>query len=716
MGARHAHSSNDLFEAKAAEMSGTRFALGTRTGPRKKMEIGLATCAFQNGICVEVGHTVAYAIPAAVSRAWMGSGAQAGPFGLPTNDPMDIDGARAAQEFEFVTYLFGGATSYGLSRPVWEASVAGRGMIGAPIGPPESLGTGIGKFTPHDRGVVLEAEGTLPQPLTQDVFDLWTAQANRGAALGPPTAFAFPSSTKMNTTVYPFAAGTILLDSGGAVSLGPAISADPQRFFLPRDQTQHLLSYQSGAGATALIGGEVALAAMQADIARARGGNDFIYICNWHCDVDLPLVPGKDSTTLRRMLRAAAAAKVQIRAMFWAGSDPASSPMITLWPVARILAGVAIRGYYEAHKPNFRTNAAAAQCINGFKGDVAAILDNQHRSFGMHHQKILVLGIDGNLIAYVGGVDFNPDRLFSIPSSPGTPLFDISVRLEGAAAHLALDTFVRRWQAHPARSGAPLRGSSSPMPLTTDGSLAVQLTHTYAKGYPFPVPVQTARTALANAIGNARRYFYLEDQYFTGFSQMSAVIRVVLSGHPNLVGILVTGPDEVCHVPDLPSHRRSFFAPIARAFPGRFLVFERLGAGATTGPTAFVHSKVLIVDDEAAFIGSVNSNRRSWYHDSEVDATIVDRNGPGASAFGSRGWVREFRCSVWASHLNQPASSLGDVAADLAIWQGISRGTISGSSVRPYGVHTRLRRYTYHGIPIPVTLLQTLWNELIDPV
>jgi hypothetical protein len=164
--------------------------------------------------------------------------------------------------------------------------------------------------------------------------------------------------------------------------------------------------------------------------------------------------------------------------------------------------------------------------------------------------------------------DFCPDGLFSTPTMPGSPLFDMSIRLEGRGAWPVLDTFVHRWQVHPARSGAPLRGASIPIPLPAGEPLAVQLTHTYGEGCPYPVPVQTARTALANGIRSARQFFYIEDQYFAGSAQMSAALTAALTNHRELIGIIVTSADSVSELPDLSFRRRAFLAPNRGRIPG----------------------------------------------------------------------------------------------------------------------------------------------------
>jgi phosphatidylserine/phosphatidylglycerophosphate/cardiolipin synthase-like enzyme len=161
-------------------------------------------------------------------------------------------------------------------------------------------------------------------------------------------------------------------------------------------------------------------------------------------------------------------------------------------------------------------------------------------------------------------------------------------------------------------------------------------------------------------------------------------------------------------------------------FPGRFLVFERLGGGSTLGPTAYVHSKLLIVDDEAAFIGSPNSSRRSWFHDSEIHATIVDTKGPGGTAPGTRGIVRDFRCDLWSEHLMIDPALLGNFATSLTIWQAVISGKfllLGGTlvnissivSVRPYDFNATVPRFSLLGVPLNPTVLEFYWNAIADP-
>jgi hypothetical protein len=726
MAALDADFAHELFDAKANDVAGTLFDLGARIGTRVDLVDGFATCDFQSGICVEAGHCVAYAMPATVQGAWMAAGGLDGTFGQPIGDPLTLDAIRSVQEFTFVAHIFGGPQDFTLPGAMWEASIAGGSMIGTPLGPPQAIGAGGASFVPHERGVVLAVPETAPQPLPQAVFDLWNAREAAGTSLGPPTAFAFPSST---ANIFPFLLGSVMLSDAGAASASGPVSANLQRYFQPGDVAQHLTPRLAGTFATPIIGGAAAFAQMRTDIASTTGASDFVYILSWHCNVDFELVPGDPTSTLRSLLASRAADGVQVRAMLWAGDLLPAPPTIVKFTPGVSIPWKLVKDFARMKTPS-TVNIPAVNFINGLLAsgnDAAAILDGRHLPVGSHHQKAIIVGVGGKLVAYVGGIEPNRNRIQPLAYEPGSPLFDISVRLQDASAFLVLETFIARWNLHPSKLGAPLRGESVALPLPAGGPLAIQVTHTYGRGFPFVSAVQTASTALANGIRSARQFFYMEDQYFVGSPKMASAIREALTLNPTLIGIIViAAEDSVSDLPDLPFRRRGFLNPLATSFPGRFLVFERLGGGLTTGPTAYVHSKLLIVDDEAAFIGSVNSSRRSWFHDSEINATIVDTNGPGDIAPGTRGVVRDFRCNLWAQHFNLGSSLLGDFAFCLGVWQAIISGNlviIGGNlvdirgtvSVRPYNVGATVPRYAIAGVPVDSKLLELAWNTLEDP-
>jgi phosphatidylserine/phosphatidylglycerophosphate/cardiolipin synthase-like enzyme len=62
----------------------------------------------------------------------------------------------------------------------------------------------------------------------------------------------------------------------------------------------------------------------------------------------------------------------------------------------------------------------------------------------------------------------------------------------------------------------------------------------------------------------------------------------------------------------------------------------------------YVHAKVCVMDDVWATIGSDNFNRRSWTHDSELSAVVVD-----PSAEDHSPYARRLRLRLAAEHLDR---------------------------------------------------------------
>ena len=78
------------------------------------------------------------------------------------------------------------------------------------------------------------------------------------------------------------------------------------------------------------------------------------------------------------------------------------------------------------------------------------------------------------------------------------------------------------------------------------------------------------------------------------------------------------------------------------------------------GRPVYVHAKVCVIDDWWATIGSDNFNRRSWTHDSELSAVVVDAAGGDHSAY-----ARRLRLALAAEHLDRrlgPEDYPGDIS------------------------------------------------------
>jgi phosphatidylserine/phosphatidylglycerophosphate/cardiolipin synthase-like enzyme len=239
--------------------------------------------------------------------------------------------------------------------------------------------------------------------------------------------------------------------------------------------------------------------------------------------------------------------------------------------------------------------------------------------------------------------------------------------------------------------------------------VSVQTTHTYAQGCPYPQRITTAGDALSNALSQARSFFYMEDQYFTGNQRLQgAILNALRNG---ATGILVITNDDLDDQPDGIRQRQPFPKLLKDQSQGRLHIYERLGPDqgqlTTTGARAYVHSKLLIVDDDVCVIGSVNSNHRCWMHDTEIMVILQDIQGTGGTGPGHRGFARELRCQLWAEHLNVPSSQLGDPAQDIQTF-------ITRAAAPPA---TFLREYdadTSRPVTLPIPILGQALQPLVD--
>ena len=123
------------------------------------------------------------------------------------------------------------------------------------------------------------------------------------------------------------------------------------------------------------------------------------------------------------------------------------------------------------------------------------------------------------------------------------------------------------------------------------------------------------------------------------------------------------------------------------------------------GRPVYVHAKLCVVDDVWAAVGSDNFNTRSWTHDSELAAAVVDIErdqrapvDPGGLGDGARRFAREFRLQLMREHLDldeddelvdpvQAAETVRKSAAELDAWyDGGCRGPRPAGRLRGHPI------------------------------
>lgn len=443
---------------------------------------------------------------------------------------------------------------------------------------------------------------------------------------------------------------------------------------------------------------------------RAAGEGDVVQVAGWRADGEQVL----DGPQSGAVLVAAAGRGALVRGLLWRSHRP-------------------LLGY---HAPSHRRLARAVARAGG-----RLLLDHRVRPFGSHHQKLAVVRYRDRPpqedVAFVGGIDVAASRRdddahagdsFTRPFpevyGPRPAWHDVQVEIYGPAVADVELGFRERWEdptplvrapwrvAEDALSGVPRRPDELPPaapPPPRAGSSAVQLLRTYPRRrtpLPFaPTGERSVARGYAKALLRAERLVYVEDQYLWS-ADVARVFAAALHRAPRLRLVIVVPryPDQESpvEVPPVSLGQGSALQLVRRVGGDRVQVLD---VEREDGAPVYVHAKLCIVDDVWAAVGSANLNRRSWTHDSELVAAVLDEErdvrepvDPAGLGDGARRFARELRLTLMREHLGRSegddadlldpddaAAAVRDAAAALDAWHdGGRRGP------RPVG---RLRRH-----------------------
>jgi phosphatidylserine/phosphatidylglycerophosphate/cardiolipin synthase-like enzyme/uncharacterized membrane protein YdjX (TVP38/TMEM64 family) len=288
--------------------------------------------------------------------------------------------------------------------------------------------------------------------------------------------------------------------------------------------------------------------------------------------------------------------------------------------------------------------------------------DNTHPIAGSHHQKIVVID---DRVAFVGGLDLTNKRWDTAEHKPGDPrrvfngqpyppMHDVMIAVDGEAA-AALGRIAReRWRAATGRTLKPTKPTTTdPWPADvaidmSDVDVAISCTAPPTRAGP---GVRQIEALYLDMIAQARRYIYIENQYFTS-NRISAALAKRLA-EPD-------GP-EIVLVTRLLSHgwleektmtvlRTKYVRELREADRhGHFHAYCPHIAGLEAGTCLDLHSKVMVIDDEWLRVGSSNLSNRSMGMDTECDVTVEARGSEPV-----RRAIRAFRDRLLAEHTDVP--------------------------------------------------------------
>ena len=289
---------------------------------------------------------------------------------------------------------------------------------------------------------------------------------------------------------------------------------------------------------------------------------------------------------------------------------------------------------------------------------------DDHHPFGAsHHQKIVV--VDDQL-AFCGGIDLTghrwdtsdhrleePARKTPMGLTYG-PYHEVQAMVSGAAAS-SLGVLARnRWRAIGYDRLPPIGTASGdlwPSDIAadlTDVDVAISRTMPASDGQP---AVRECEALFHDSIAGAKRLIYIENQYFTDETLAGALAARL--AEPEGPEVVIVVPKE-CHGwlerQSMGAFRDVAFRRLAEAdTSGRLRLVYPIASRAQDLPT-FVHSKVMIVDDELVRIGSANFAARSMGMDTECDVA-VEAGGDEEVRAG----IRRIRDRLVAEHLGLAA-------------------------------------------------------------
>lgn len=319
----------------------------------------------------------------------------------------------------------------------------------------------------------------------------------------------------------------------------------------------------------------------------------------------------------------------------------------------------------------------------------------------VHHQKIAI--IDGKY-AYTGGINITDSYVDTQKhEKPQIPWHDAFVKVEGSmAVRDFIGNYIGLWNQERVRAEAFLTNAYASLnvkitPLTratsdlTDTLVPAKLTSTT----PPKIPSQIHRTITRKgtdptgvpstlredilegyllAIGLAEDYIYIENQYF----REKAIGDAIIQRHSQVAGLQT--------IIVLPQVAEEFLNNKGDelSLHGAALQFEILDSmitqiGANLGlftmvrkdnQQVYVHSKLLIIDDTFASIGSANSNPRSYRVDTELDFVWYEAT-----------IAKKLRTDLWNEMLGKPATmKRWKPSQFVAKWTAIAKKNISGSA------------------------------------
>lgn len=316
-----------------------------------------------------------------------------------------------------------------------------------------------------------------------------------------------------------------------------------------------------------------------------------------------PYVDGK--TKMDALLEAIAGARHHIHIQYYIFSDDETGRRLRDALTAKAREGVEVRILYD----DVGCTGVKKAFFEGMRADGIEAYSFLHVKFPRftskvnyrNHRKIGV--IDGR-IGFIGGMNVADRYVLGIERGNGKRerWRDTHFRIEGSGVAGLQASFLSDWSATtkqavggPAYFPAPERLTDNVMQIVPSGPLGKW---------------RTLLQAVEYAVSRAAQRVWIETPYYLPSETLNAALQEAALAGIDVRLMLPERSDS--RVVDLASH--SYLDDMVQA--GVKIAFYTPG---------FLHSKLLLIDDDLAVVGSANMDFRSFEHNFEVNAFVYDR-------------------------------------------------------------------------------------------
>jgi phosphatidylserine/phosphatidylglycerophosphate/cardiolipin synthase-like enzyme len=312
--------------------------------------------------------------------------------------------------------------------------------------------------------------------------------------------------------------------------------------------------------------------------------------------------------------------------------------------------------------------------------------DQAHGAYCQHQKSWVVDAGEPTEVGFVGGINLNPNSCVPVghPFREAGTTHDVYVEIQGPAATDVHHNFVQRWNEASDRDEPdgswPEGGVDDPLPFprvasAPVGEVPVQIQRTvrrerYRDGRPAPgaapFDIHAGEFSVVDqyrqALDAARRSIYAEDQALASPEVVERLGAALQRGVEVVLVVPRAGNDEVIAGRKDPKNAAYFESLAALGDHDHFTLAAIAGSLPGGGhQNIYVHSKLALVDDVWGTIGSTNVANRSFYGDTELNAS-----------FWHRPTVAALRRDLLLEHLAVDTSDRDDVEA-LRLFARIAR-------------------------------------------